>query len=92
MTSGQVGWLECSRLKKLTTQFWSIKDSFSDFFIYISGKEIQIWMIKDSMRVLESLINFIKNLITMKINFLESSWVLIGRNWSLGIGIELWKV
>jgi hypothetical protein len=48
--------------------------------ICIWGKEIQIWMSKDSMRILEDLINFIEDLITRKINFLESIWVLIGRN------------
>jgi hypothetical protein len=41
-------------------------------------------MSKDSMRILEYLINFIENLIARKISFLESNWVSIGRNWSLG--------
>jgi len=50
------------------------------FFIW--GKEIQIWINKDSMRILEGLINFIKDLIAREISFLKSIWVLIRRNWS----------
>jgi len=37
-------------------------------------------MSKNSMRILEGLINFTKDLIARKISFLESIWVLIGRN------------
>jgi len=35
------------------------------------------------MRILEGLINFIKDLIAREISFLKSIWVLIRRNWSL---------
>jgi hypothetical protein len=45
------------------------KKSFIGKNIFIWGKEIQIWMIKDSMRILVSLINFIENLFARKINF-----------------------
>jgi hypothetical protein len=37
--------------------------------IFIWGKEIQIWMVKDSIRILEGLINFIEDLFVRKINF-----------------------
>jgi hypothetical protein len=47
------------------------KDPF-DENIFILGKEIQIWMGKDSMRILKSLINFIDDLTPRKISFLES--------------------
>jgi len=60
--------------------------------ILIYGKEIQIWMSKDSLRILKGLINFIKDLIVRKISFWELIWVLIGRNWGLGTKIRLWKV
>jgi len=33
------------------------------------GKETQIWICKDSMRILEGLINFIEDLIARKISF-----------------------
>jgi uncharacterized membrane protein (DUF106 family) len=82
--------LECTRLEILMTQFRLTKNPF-DENICIWGKEIQIWMSKDSMRISEDLINFIEDLITRKINFLESIWVLIGRNWRLGDEIGLWK-
>jgi hypothetical protein len=45
------------------------KKSFIGKNIFIWGKEIQIWMIKYSMRILVSLINFIENLFARKINF-----------------------
>ena len=37
--------------------------------IFIWGKEIQIWIGKDLMRILKGLINFIEDLIARKINF-----------------------
>jgi hypothetical protein len=49
-------------------------------------------MSKDFMRILEALINFIEDMISRKINFLKLIWVLIERNWSLGIEIGLQKV
>jgi hypothetical protein len=55
------------------------KDPFGQN-IFIWGKEIQIWMSKDSMTILKGLINFIEDLIARKINFLKSIWVLIERN------------
>jgi len=81
---------ECTGLTKFMTQFWLTKDPF-DENIYIWGKETQIWMSKDLMRILEGLINFIEDLIARNINFLELIWVLIGRNWMLGDGNRLWK-
>jgi len=48
--------------------------------IFIWGKEIKIWMIKDSMRILVSLVNFIEDLFARKISFLESIWVLNERH------------
>jgi hypothetical protein len=39
--------------------------------IFIWCKEIQICIGKDSMRILEGLINFIKDLIARKIDFLS---------------------
>jgi hypothetical protein len=39
--------------------------------IFIWGEEIQIWIGKDSMRILEGLINLIEDLIAGKINFLS---------------------
>jgi len=35
------------------------------------GKEIQIWMNKNSIRILKGLINFFEDLDAKKINFLE---------------------
>jgi hypothetical protein len=37
--------------------------------IFIWGKEIQIWIGKDRMRILEGVINFIEDLIARKIDF-----------------------
>jgi hypothetical protein len=54
------------------------KDPFGEN-ILIWGKEIQILMSMDSMKILEGLINFIKDLIVRKISFLEPIRVLIGR-------------
>jgi hypothetical protein len=39
--------------------------------IFIWGEEIQIWIGKDSMRILEGLINLIEDLIAGKIKFLS---------------------
>jgi hypothetical protein len=39
--------------------------------IFIWGEELQIWIGKDSMRILEGLINLIEDLIAGKINFLS---------------------
>jgi len=60
------------------------------FFIW--DKEIQIWINKVPIMILEGLINFIEDLIAREIGFLKSIWVLIRRNWSLESEIELWKV
>jgi hypothetical protein len=60
------------------------------FFIW--DKEIQIWINKGPIMILEGLINFIEDLIARKIDFLKSIWVLVRRNWSLESEIELWKV
>jgi hypothetical protein len=43
------------------------KDSFGEN-IFIWGKEIQIWIGMDSMRVLECLINFIEDFIARRID------------------------
>jgi hypothetical protein len=40
-----------------------------DEIIFIWGIKTQIWIGKDSIRILEGLINFIENLIVRKINF-----------------------
>jgi len=40
-------------------------------------------MITDSVRILEGLINFLRDLIARKNSILELIWVLIGRNSSL---------
>jgi capsule polysaccharide export protein KpsC/LpsZ len=37
--------------------------------IFIWGKEIRIWMVKDSMRILKGLIIFIEDLFVRKISF-----------------------
>jgi hypothetical protein len=55
------------------------KDLFSEN-IFVWGKEIQIWMSRESMRILEGLINFIEDLIMREISFLDSIWVLIGKH------------
>ena len=68
MTSGKVRGLKCIRLIKLAAQFWLTKDSTGEN-IFVWGKGTQIWMGKDKMRILEGLINFIKDLIAMKISF-----------------------
>ena len=67
MSSRKVGGLKCIRL---ITQFWLTKALVSEN-IFIWGEEIQIWRGKDSMRILESLINLIEDLIGGKINFLS---------------------
>jgi len=64
VTSGKVG----EPMAKLTTQFW-LKKGLIGENIFIWGKEIQIWRGKDSMRVLEDLINFIEDLIVREIDF-----------------------
>jgi hypothetical protein len=46
-------------------------------------------MITDSVRILEGLVNFLGDLIARKNSFLESIWVLIGRNSSLRTEIGL---
>jgi hypothetical protein len=55
MTSEKFRGSKCIRLIKLTTQFWLTKGSISEN-IFILGKEIQIWIGKDLMRILEGLI------------------------------------
>jgi len=45
--------------------------------IFIWGKEIHIWMVKDSMRILKGLIIFIEDLFVRKISF----GVNLGVNW-----------
>jgi hypothetical protein len=82
MTSEKVEGLKCIRFEKLTAQFWLTKGPIG-VNIFIWGKEIQIWMVKDAIRILKGLIDCKEN------KFLDSIWVLIGRNWSLGIGIRL---
>jgi hypothetical protein len=47
------------------------KDLF-DENIFMWGKEIQIWMSKDMIRILKGLINFIEDLIPRKISFFKS--------------------
>jgi len=89
MTSEKVEGLECTRLTKLAIQFWLTKDPFNDFFFWV--KEIQIWMGKDSMRILEGLINFIEDLIARN----QSFRVNLGVNWKklkFGTEIGLWKI
>jgi hypothetical protein len=56
------------------------KGSYWWKYIIFFDKKIQIWIGKDLMRILECLINFIKDLITRKNQFLESMLVLIGVN------------
>jgi len=68
MTSEKVGGLKCIRLVKLTTQFWLTKGPIGEN-IFIWGKEIQIWIGKDSMRIFKGLINLIEDLIARKISF-----------------------
>ena len=46
--------------------------------IFIQGKETQIWIGKDSMRILNGLINFIEDLIARKNIYLKS---ILGFNW-----------
>jgi len=54
-------------LAKLAIKFWLTNGLFSEN-IFIWDKEIQICIGKDSMRILEGLINFIENLIARKID------------------------
>jgi len=60
--------IKCIRLTKLATQFWLTKDLIGGN-IFIWGKEMQIWRVKDSMRILEGSINFSKDLIAREIRF-----------------------
>jgi len=71
MTSEKVRGPQCIRLANLATQFWLIKDPFGEN-IFILNKKIQIWMTKNSIRILEGLINFIEDLLVRKGSFLES--------------------
>jgi hypothetical protein len=73
MTSEKVGGLKCIRLVKLATQFWLTKGPIGEN-IFICGKEIQIWIGKDSMRIFKGLINLIEDLIARKINFWNQFW------------------
>jgi len=66
MTSEKIR--KCIKLEKLTIQFWLTKGPIGEN-IFIWGKEIQIWIGKDSIRILEGLINFIEDLIARKIIF-----------------------
>jgi len=72
--------LEKKHVFSISGQYLTIevykKDPF-DGNIFIEGKEIQIWMSKDSMRILKCLINFIKDLIVRKSVFGVNS----GVNW-----------
>jgi hypothetical protein len=54
MTSEKFEGLKCIRLAKLATQLWLTN-------IFIWGKETQIWMGKDSIKILKGLINVIEN-------------------------------
>jgi hypothetical protein len=68
ITSEKIGRPKCIKLEKLTIQFWLTKGPIGEN-IFIWGKEIQIWIGKDSIRILEGLINFIEDLIARKIIF-----------------------
>jgi len=59
------------KIGKISDSILIEKDLF-DENIFIWGKEIQIWMSKDSIRILEGLINFIEDLIPRKISFFKS--------------------
>jgi hypothetical protein len=64
-----------------------LKKDLLDENICIWGKEIQIWMKKNSIRILEGLINFIEDLVANKINFLE---LILGLNLNkLKFGAEI---
>jgi hypothetical protein len=67
MTSEKVEEPKCIKLAKLAIKFWLTNGLFSEN-IFIWDKEIQICIGKDSMRILEGLINFIENLIARKID------------------------
>jgi hypothetical protein len=67
MTSEKVEEPKCIKLTKLAIKFWLTNGLFSEN-IFIWDKEIQICIGKDSMRILEGLINFIENLIARKID------------------------
>jgi len=68
MTSEKIEGPKYIRLAKLVTQFWLTKGSIGEN-IFIWGKEIQIWIGKDLMRILKGLINFIEDLIVRKNSF-----------------------
>ena len=63
----KVGGPTCIRLTKLAKQFWLTKGSFGEN-IFIWSKEIQIWIGKDLIRILEGLFNFFEDLIARKID------------------------
>jgi hypothetical protein len=77
MTSEKAGGPKCIRLIELATQFWLTK-GLIDENIFIWDKKIQIWIGKDSMKILEGLINLIEDLIIRKISF----GVNLGVNWN----------
>ena len=68
MTNGKVRGPKCTRLEKLTTQFWLTKGPIGEN-IFIWGKEMKILMFKDPIRISKDLINFIKDLIAREISF-----------------------
>jgi hypothetical protein len=68
MTNEKVRGLKCIRLVKLAIQFWLTKALWWKY-VFIWGKETQIWVGKNSVRILEGLINFIDDLIARKISF-----------------------
>jgi hypothetical protein len=55
------------KIDKIGTSVWLTKGLFGKN-IFICSKEIQIWIGKNSMRILKGLINFIKDLIARKID------------------------
>jgi capsule polysaccharide export protein KpsC/LpsZ len=56
------------KIDKITNSILTTKGPI-DENIFIWGKEIHIWMVKDSMRILKGLIIFIEDLFVRKINF-----------------------
>jgi len=76
MTSKKVRGPKCIWLTKLATQFWLKKDLIGEN-IFILGKEIQIWIGTNLIRILKCLINFTQDFITRKSVF----GVNMGINW-----------
>jgi hypothetical protein len=61
-------WTKMYKIDKISNSILTTKGLIGEN-IFIWGKEIHIWMVKDSMKILKGLIIFIEDLFVWKISF-----------------------